>query len=373
MDPNRQDTTPVQARQPVRRIWLPLLVVVGALAVLLAATLRVVWAPGLNLPAAGPAGASGPNEHADAPPPAHREFPLRYVQSAVVGGRGSGHAFHRSLEGLAVGPADDIYALGDSEIRVFDSQGNLLRTWGAPEKAGCLTVAADGRVYVGASDRVEVFDAQGARVGGFMAGEAGQAASITAIKVFAKDILVADANARLIRRYDASGTQLGVIGTQNKTGSFMLPNDSLDIDVDSRGVVYATDTGRHQVSTWMMDGSPVSRFGKFGMVNPEDFVGCCNPVNLALAPDGNVVTAEKMVSRVKVYSPDGTLLAVIGPEPFDAECIHIHLAVDSRGRILAGDPVRREIKIFSPANTAGGNAPAGQGTSSRTDTERNPA
>jgi sugar lactone lactonase YvrE len=372
MDPNRHDTTPVRARDRLRRVWLPLLVVVGVLAVLLAATLRVVWAPGVNPPAAGRAGASGPNEQAVAPAPPDRSLPLRYFQSAVLGGSGSAHPFRRSLTGLAVGPGDDIYALGDSEVRVLDPHGKLLRNWGAPEQAGCLTVAADGRVYVGASDRVEVFDARGTRVGGFTAGEAGQPASITAIKVFGKDILVADASARLIRRYDPSGRPLGVIGNQNKTGSFMLPNDSLDIDVDSRGVIYATDTGRHQVSAWALDGSPAGKFGRFGMVNPEDFVGCCNPVNLALAPDGNVVTAEKMVARVKVYRPDGTLLVVIGPEHFDPDCLHIHLAVDSRGRILAADPVRREIKIFSPANTVGVLGPAGQEMSSRTTREREP-
>jgi hypothetical protein len=76
-------------------------------------------------------------------------------------------------------------------------------------------------------------------------------------------------------------------------------------------------------------------------------VGCCNPVNLAVTPAGEIVTAEKMVARVKVYSPGGKLLAVIGPENFDPNCIHIHLAVDARGSIFTADPVRREIRIFS--------------------------
>jgi hypothetical protein len=54
-----------------------------------------------------------------------------------------------------------------------------------------------------------------------------------------------------------------------------------------------------------------------------------------------------MVARVKVYDPEGTLLAVIGPEHFHPACTHIHLAVDSNGRIFAADPVRREVKVFS--------------------------
>jgi hypothetical protein len=50
---------------------------------------------------------------------------------------------------------------------------------------------------------------------------------------------------------------------------------------------------------------------------------------------------------VKVYEPDGRLLAVIGPEHFDPKCTQIHLAVDSKGRILAADPVRRAITVFA--------------------------
>ena len=207
-------------------------------------------------------------------------------------------------------------------------------------------------MYVGMPGRVEIFDANGGHTGGFAAGTDNKPADITALKVFEKEILVADAAARIIRRYDAAGRQLGIIGDKSKAGSFILPNKSLDLDIDARGIIRATDTGRHQVTAWALDGSPLGSFGKFGMTDPTDFVGCCNPVNLALAPDGKIVTGEKMVARVKVYEPDGRLLAVIGPENFDPQFIQIRLAVDSKGRILAGDPVRREIKIFSLAGKA---------------------
>jgi hypothetical protein len=250
------------------------------------------------------------------------------------------------LSGVTVGPKEMILALGDGEVRIFDENGAFLRSWKAPEKAECLAIDPDGGTYIGSPGLIEIFDVSGRKIGGFAAGDKGENAAITAIKIFKKEILVADASARLIRRYDSTGRLLGLIGTKTKTGSFILPNRSLDLDIDSAGMVRATDTGRHLVTAWTLDGSPAGSFGKFGMFNPEDFVGCCNPVNLALTPDGKVVTAEKMVARVKVYEPDGKLLALIGPENFDPACTHIYLAADKRGRILAGDPVRREIKVF---------------------------
>jgi hypothetical protein len=260
----------------------------------------------------------------------------------------------RSLSGIAVGPGDKIFILGDGEVRIFDSTGAAVGTWNAVNGAACIAVSKDASVYLGAAGRVEFFDIGGRHKGGFVAGEPGKPAEITAIKVHSAEILVADVAVKYIRRYSRDGKSLGKVGDQTKTGGFMLPNHSLDIDVDSGGNIVATDSGRHRVSSWLLDGTPVRHFGKFGLLNPEDFVGCCNPVNIAFTPDGKIVTAEKVIPRIKVFSPGGKLLALIGPENFDPQCTHIHLAIDSKGRILAADPVRLEVKIFSVAVTSGG-------------------
>ena len=284
------------------------------------------------------------------------ELPRRYSRTAVIGGANSAHPFRQSLTGVAVGSTGRIYVLGDDEVRIFESDGKFVQGWPVLRNASGMALAADGRVYVGAAGVVDIYSSDGSRSSGFAAGDTGKPAVITAIKVFKNEILIADADARVIRRYDAGGRQLGLIGASLRSGGFMLPNRRLDFDVDAGGIVRATDPGRHLVTTWNLQGQRLGFFGKFGMSDPADFVGCCNPVNIAVTPDGKIVTAEKMVARVKVYEPEGKLLAVIGPENFDPNCLQIHLAVDSRGRILAGDTVRREVKIFSPDSKP---APAG--------------
>jgi sugar lactone lactonase YvrE len=270
-----------------------------------------------------------------------RVFEREYSKALILG------AFRRSLVSICVGPSDEICALGDGEVRVYTPDGSLQAAWTAPADATCLTVDHDGRVYLGAPARVEVRDAKGVRVGAIAVGDLGRPAHVTAVRVFRGDVLVADASARLIRRLSADGKPLAEIGSQAKTGGFMLPNRSLDFAVDKNGIVRAGDTGRHRVTAWSLDGAPLGHFGKFGHQDPADFVGCCNPVNLALAPDGKLVTAEKMIARVKVYEPDGKLLALIGPPSFDAMCTAIPLAVDANGRIIAADTVSREIKVFA--------------------------
>jgi hypothetical protein len=347
MDTNKKEAQEISLIDRFRQTWFPPAAVVGALGAFVAAAFRgrpaVNAAPRPASPAGTPASLVQLTKLSTRPQGLTREYSL----SSVLGASKSASPFRRSLTGVAVGPGDRIYALGDDEIRIFDPAGTLLRSWQAPAKAGCLAVGADQRIFVGTSNRVEICNANGDPTGGFDIGEAKQPADITALKFFQGDILVADAAARFIRRFDSSGKPRGVIGDKTKTGSFILPNKSLDFDVDSKGTVRATDTGRHQVSAWTIEGAPLGAFGKFGMSDAADFVGCCNPVNVALTPDGKIVTGEKMVARVKVYDTNGKLLALIGSEHFDPNCIHIHLAVDSKERILAADPVRREIKIFS--------------------------
>ncbi len=357
MDPNEMEEVRIGLLERLRKSWFPPAAAVGAVAALIAAASRERPAPGPGpRPSAAPAIPGPPQQEPGRSQPS-AGYPSEYVLTARFGAGDSAHKFEKSLSGIAVGAGDRIYALGDGEIRIFEANGVPLRKWKAAANASCLATGSDRRVYVGAAGRVEVYEADGTHAGGFAAGDKDRPAHITAIQIFGKEILVADAAARIIRRYDATGRQLGLIGDRNKTGGFMLPNRTLDFDVDPKGIVHATDTGRHRVSAWTLEGSLLGHFGKFGMRNPEDFVGCCNPVNVALSPDGTVVTAEKMVARVKVYGTDGKLLAVIGPEHFDPNCIHIHLAVDSKGRILAADPVRREIKIFSPVVKVGVNEP----------------
>jgi hypothetical protein len=349
MDSNEKTGSTTKYLDRIRKSWVPLAAVGGALASFAAAAFRTRPEPREQLKPSGTVhAASGTELPMFAAKPA-AALMQKYAQTAVLGAANSPHAFRNSLADVAVGSDDTIYALGDDEVRVFSSDGAFLRGWKVPHATACLEAAPDGRVLTGSAGRIGIYSAAGELLGGFSVGAPKAPAAVTAIKLIGDDILVADAAARMIYRYDSKGNRIGVIGDRLKTGSFMLPNKWLDFDVASDGLLYATDTGRHRVTGWRPDGSPAGSFGKFGMRDPSDFVGCCNPVNIAVTPDKNIVTAEKMIARIKVYDPQGALLAYIGPENFHPECRNIHLAVDSRGRILAADPKQREIRIFAPS------------------------
>ena len=85
------------------------------------------------------------------------------------------------------------------------------------------------------------------------------------------------------------------------------------------------------------------------------------PGGIALLANGNVVTAEKGIPRVKVYNNEGEFVCVVaGPEVLlptraaneETRSEHklkvVGVAADSRGRVLILDPGIRSVRIFEP-------------------------
>ena len=60
------------------------------------------------------------------------------------------------------------------------------------------------------------------------------------------------------------------------------------------------------------------------------------------------IVSEKAGPRVKVYDPEGNLLAVVADDVFDPGAKNMDLAIDSRGRLYVADTVTLEICVFEP-------------------------
>jgi hypothetical protein len=66
--------------------------------------------------------------------------------------------------GIALDSQGSIYIAGDKAIRVFTGSGNLLDKIELTDVPRCLTVAGDGRIYVGMKNYVEVYNDDGKRL-----------------------------------------------------------------------------------------------------------------------------------------------------------------------------------------------------------------
>lgn len=259
----------------------------------------------------------------------------------------------KEARAIAVGPGDRIYVAGDDAVRIFSSDGKLLRqieTAGSPR---CLTVDADGTVYLGFTDHIEVFDSKGKGQRKAKWASPGQRATFTSIAISDSNVFVADAGSRTVLRYDKAGR------LTRQIGGFVVPSPYFDLAVASDGLLRVVNPGRRSMEAYTFRGDKEFSWGK-SSVAPDGFSGCCNPINFALLDDGGFVTCEKGLTRVKIYDADGGFVGVVaGPELFarhDAISDQnargvvnwggLDVAVDSKGRILVMDPLTGEVRIF---------------------------
>ncbi|MDD3470361.1 MAG: hypothetical protein PHE53_10360 [Thermoguttaceae bacterium] len=170
------------------------------------------------------------------------------------------------------------------------------------------------------------------------------------------EVLVADWRGRCVWRFDGDGNLLNKIGDKrvsnvstkaastgfdaSKTNDiafetmsdaksdhiaeipefqgFAIPSPYFDVTVTPDGLVRVTNPGYHRIEGFTADGYRETSFGIVGE-QIDQFCGCCNPIHLAVLPDGRgrLVTVEKGLQRIKIYAANGKLEEVVaGPNDF---------------------------------------------------------
>ncbi|MDP6444223.1 MAG: NHL repeat-containing protein [Pirellulaceae bacterium] len=278
------------------------------------------------------------------------------------------------VRAIASGPADKIYIAGDQAVRVLSAGGDELAAMTTEGRPSCLAVGgsdhvAPGRIYVGAGQRIELFDPDGKPAGVWDV--PGEDAILTSIAVADQDVFVADAGSQVVFRFDTTGQVVGKIGGAEGR-PFNVPSYYFDIALSPAGLVHVANPGVLRIETYSFDGQMEVRWGEAGS-GIDDFFGCCNPTQFAVLPSGEIVTSEKGVPRVKVYSEYGEFGSVVaGPQQLDVAESELgdpravqakavfDVATDSQGRVLVLDPRRKTVRVFTrvqPASEEAANDP----------------
>jgi len=264
---------------------------------------------------------------------------------------------------LAVGPEGHVYVAGE-RIAVFTADGTPLpdRAIDLPGRAMGITFDGD-KLYVALTDRVQIRDAAGGLLAEWPALEGGLEFTAVAARDDHVYLTAWQNREGVLLRYGADGRPLG------ETRGFSVPSPYLDVVFAPDGRVRVGHSGRRRVEAYDDSGDLMYFWGESSPA-VEGFCGCCNPVSLAVLPDGRIVTAEKGLPTVKVYADDrgddrGRLEAVVaGPNDFaehrEASGREIPanpgqrglaVAADAGGRILVLDPVTRRVRTFVSKET----------------------
>jgi hypothetical protein len=283
---------------------------------------------------------------------------IKYRQSAEIA------LEIKEPRGVAVGPDDRIYVVGDKELTVFNSQGKSVRNVALDGEPHCIAVAgkdhaAAGRIYIGMNDRMQVLDSLDSPAKSWET--LGEKANLTSIAVAEQDVFVADAGIRIVWHYNPSGKLLGRIGGKDESRNirgFIIPSPYFDVALAPDGLLRVVNPGVHRIEGYTFDGHLELSWGQRGLDVPA-FCGCCNPAAMAILPDGRFVTGEKGIPRVKNYDAEGKFeCVVVGPDVLapnfsattetrdDLRLKPIDLAVDAQSRIMVLDPNARKVRIF---------------------------
>jgi len=278
-----------------------------------------------------------------------------------------------------------------------------------------VTVVGE-RLYVGDSnnDRVEIYDLEFNRVGGFGGtgaidgkfsrnrGIGRTHPSVTPVQLF-----VTDAKNDRVQRFDIDGNHEATWGSiGDGTLEFFRPrgvegapdgsivicdtdnhrmkvyNSDLsirvifgsrgsgnrrfvapfDVVVDDDGLFYVSDLYNSKVKVYNLDGQFIRKWGSYGTGDGE-FVA---PEGIAIGPDGNIFVADRSdetltVGRVQIFSPEGEFLGSFGsfgagPGQFNRVT---GLCFDGLGRIYAADADLDKVSVWVKATVENRNESIG--------------
>ncbi|HEX41709.1 MAG TPA: hypothetical protein ENN81_06560 [Phycisphaerales bacterium] len=280
---------------------------------------------------------------------------LLYAQAGPVIATGL-----QDATGICVAPDSTAYVTGDRQVVMFDAAGSRVGQFPVAGAARCIAVAQDGAIYLGMKDHVQVYDKTGKQLAAWPS--AGENAVLTSLAVCKDEVFAADAGNRVVLRYGRDGRVIGRIGEKDPArniAGFVIPSPYFDLAVADDGLLRVVNPGRHRIEAYTVDGDLEFGWGEFSS-KLEGFIGCCNPVNFAILPDGDFVTCEKGLVRVKVYDAEGRFAgAVAGPEqlveggvsrvftlPAGSRSGAFDVAVDPTGRVYVLDTLKNVIRIF---------------------------
>jgi hypothetical protein len=126
------------------------------------------------------------------------------------------------------------------------------------------------------------------------------------------------------------------------------------MDVQSHdGKMWIPHNARHQVESHDRDGKELLKFGKEGKVKAADFGGCCEPKNLRVLPNGDILAAESgPPTCIKRFSADGKFKGVVAvANNTKGDCVRVTVEMSPDGsKYYMLDTTKDAIRVFGTKN-----------------------
>lgn len=253
------------------------------------------------------------------------------------------------LRAIALDLNDRIYVTGKDQLLIYSKEGLLLKEIPTKIQAFCLFISKDEKLYMGTRKEIVVFNLEGQILDTIQPQI--EQLLLTSLVVSDQYLYLADAGNKILHQCDLSGNLIKEIGAKDQDKGilgFVIPSPYFDLAIGRNENIWAANTGRHRLESYDKKGRLIYSWNKSSM-GLDGFSGCCNPSHFAFLSNGNFVTSEKGIERIKIHSPDGKFLSVVAPpSAFERGTKGIDIAVDSEDKIFTTDPQKSMIRIFAP-------------------------
>jgi hypothetical protein len=240
----------------------------------------------------------------------------------------------------------------ENHLQLIDTLGTEIFTLPVESNITAICISPEGFIFLGCTDHIEKYDQQGNMIDRWEAQDT--STFITSIAFKNEQVFIADARGPVVRRFSAAGEKELEIDGKGRVDSehgFIVPSPYFDVDFDPDGQLWVANTGMQYIENYSDEGSLRAYWGKSAF-SLEGFTGCCNPAHFIIMANGNFVTCEKGMVRIKVYFPSGELESVVAaPDDFDNDSEPLDLTSDELNRIYALDITRKMIRKFERKNT----------------------
>jgi len=274
---------------------------------------------------------------------------------------------------------------GKSAIRVYSPDGKLLKSLPVEIAPTAICVGVDETIFVAGSGRVLKLDATGKVLASGLSPVASQSVKMDKevedmVREMAKqnngsfeDELAKMRTMLEKRRSDVTGLAatdqdifMAVPAPSDFSYRIYRFNQALEspklvvqklrgccgqMDVQAyAGKLWIPHNARHAVETLDRDGRQLSKFGESGKVKASDFGGCCEPKNMRVLADGDILAAESgPPTCIKRFSQDGKFKEVIAVvDGAKGDCVRVTVEMSPDGsRYYLLDTTQDIIRIFA--------------------------
>ena len=237
-----------------------------------------------------------------------------------------------------------IYLAANNTVSVISLEGRLLSSFSAPADARAIAVNSN-KIAVAGQKNVSVFDHTGNF--SYSTPTVSDSSVYTSVAFWDDDIVVADAGKRLVYIFENEvliDEIEGISGIENLHG-FIIPSARFDLAVNDENELWVVNPGMHALQQYTRRGALAGSWDKASLTI-EGFSGCCNPAQICTLSDGRIVTSEKSMPRIKIYSRNGELLSVVAPPSAFGNNIEASEVAAIGETIVALDTEQQLIRIF---------------------------